>query len=85
MDGAENAQASKMSNLNGGKRKGEKGPLQVRSCPPSPQRFPSPLKPLQTRCKTSVSSNPITCINVCTFMKFKLIDAKLLICLLMVV
>lgn len=35
----------------GAKREGDKVPLHIRSCPPSPQRFPSPLKP--TRSKTS--------------------------------
>eukprot|EP00268_Persea_americana_P030487 TRINITY_DN2949_c0_g1_i1.p1 TRINITY_DN2949_c0_g1~~TRINITY_DN2949_c0_g1_i1.p1 ORF type:complete len:346 (+),score=70.47 TRINITY_DN2949_c0_g1_i1:602-1639(+) len=48
-DGAKNAQASGVSNLNSGKHEGDKVPLHIRSCPPSPQRFPSPLKPIRSK------------------------------------
>lgn len=48
-DETENSQGPAASpNLNGN-HKGEKSCLQVRSCPPSPQRFPSPLKPPKSR------------------------------------
>ncbi|KAJ8645185.1 hypothetical protein MRB53_006933 [Persea americana] len=49
MDGTEHTQEVLEESDLSGKRKGDKGILQVRSCPPSPQQFSSPLKPPKSR------------------------------------
>lgn len=55
MDGTEHTQEVLEASDLSGKHKGDKGILQVRSCPPSPQHFSSPLKPTKSKIAVSCS------------------------------